>query len=239
MTSRYVLLSGTVGSTAYNLAHQDSDIDTLGVYAAPAEDFFGLHPVSDSDVTHEPDVTLHELAKFLKLVMKGNPAVTELLWLPEHLYQICTPLGRQLIDLRTQLSAAPKIRQAYLGFADGQVQRIKRRLAGDFDRAELAKIAKHARHVMRLLMQGFQLYSTGRLDVALDEKAAAECRDFGERVAAGLADLDELLTTFRHRFDWCVTALPGAVDEPRIEAWLRGVRRDMLLHPPTSTKELV
>ncbi|GAA1913626.1 hypothetical protein GCM10009753_52280 [Streptantibioticus ferralitis] len=35
----HVLLSGTVGSTAYGLAHKGSDIDRLGVFAAPTEAF--------------------------------------------------------------------------------------------------------------------------------------------------------------------------------------------------------
>lgn len=29
-----IILSGVVGSTAYGLAHEDSDIDRLGIYAA-------------------------------------------------------------------------------------------------------------------------------------------------------------------------------------------------------------
>jgi hypothetical protein len=34
-----ILLSGIVGSTAYGLANEHSDIDRLGVYAAPTEEF--------------------------------------------------------------------------------------------------------------------------------------------------------------------------------------------------------
>ena len=44
-----VLLSGIVGSTAYGLDTKDSDVDRLGVFAAPTEKLLGLHPVQQSD----------------------------------------------------------------------------------------------------------------------------------------------------------------------------------------------
>jgi hypothetical protein len=61
-----VLLAGIVGSTAYGLAGPDSDVDHLGVYAAPTVAFHGLHPPTGKDATlvrHDPDSTLHEAAK--------------------------------------------------------------------------------------------------------------------------------------------------------------------------------
>ncbi|MFD7300744.1 DNA polymerase beta superfamily protein, partial [Streptomyces pharetrae] len=42
MTVNNILLSGVVGSTAYGLAHEDSDVDRLGVFAAPTESLHGL-----------------------------------------------------------------------------------------------------------------------------------------------------------------------------------------------------
>ena len=46
-----VILEGIVGSTAYGLARAGSDIDILGVYLAPAEDFLGLYPPNDKNST--------------------------------------------------------------------------------------------------------------------------------------------------------------------------------------------
>ncbi len=52
----HVLLSGIVGSTAYGLAHAGSDIDRLGMFAAPTEQLHGLHRSAESHVTEKKDV---------------------------------------------------------------------------------------------------------------------------------------------------------------------------------------
>jgi predicted nucleotidyltransferase len=58
MAGMHLLLSGIVGSVAYGLAGPGSDVDRLGVYAAPTVAFHGLRPPRESVVTTEPDVTL-------------------------------------------------------------------------------------------------------------------------------------------------------------------------------------
>lgn len=55
-----VLLSGVVGSTAYGLNTENSDVDHLGVYAAPTIRFHGLHPPigREATVVHkDPDAS--------------------------------------------------------------------------------------------------------------------------------------------------------------------------------------
>ena len=59
-----VLLSGIVGSVAYGLDTEDSDVDRLGVFAAPTERLLGLHPPKPSVVSSKPDATFHEAGKF-------------------------------------------------------------------------------------------------------------------------------------------------------------------------------
>ena len=92
-----VLLSGIVGSTAYGLATEDSDVDRLGVFAAPTERLVGLHPPQPSVVSSKPDATFHEAGKFAALALKVNPTITELMWLPDDLYETRTGLGSALI----------------------------------------------------------------------------------------------------------------------------------------------
>jgi uncharacterized protein len=83
---RAVLLSGIVGSTAYGLARPGSDVDRLGLFAVPTEQLHGLRRPPESHVTHEPDSTLHEAAKWARLALRSNPTVLELAWLPDGLY---------------------------------------------------------------------------------------------------------------------------------------------------------
>lgn len=93
MTDRVILLSGVVGSTAYGLAGPDSDVDRLGIFAVPTLSLLGLTPPEESHVTSKPDTTLHEAGKAARLMLAGNPTVTELLWLPDDLYEVRTPLA--------------------------------------------------------------------------------------------------------------------------------------------------
>lgn len=212
-----VLLQGIVGSTAYGLAGPHSDVDRLGVYAAPTRAFHGLHLPIDryaSVVEHEPaDLTLHEARKFCLLALSANPTVTELLWLTD--YETQTELGRELIGIRTAFLCAPRVRDAYLGYADQQLSRLLHKGA---DR----RTPKHARHLLRLLHQGEQLYATGTLTVRLTDPR--RYHDFGAAVAADPAVARTALDEATQRFSTLESVLPDRPDEATVEAWLLRVR---------------
>ncbi|WP_225847042.1 DNA polymerase beta superfamily protein [Streptomyces sp. HPF1205] len=218
-----VLLSGIVGSTAYGLAHDGSDIDRLGVFAAATEDLHGLHAPKDSRVTTRPDRTLHEAAKWCRLALGGNPTVMELVWLPDELYEVRTPLGDELIGIRSSLLSAGRVRDAYLGYATQQFKRLYERGDGSFSADTRKRTAKHARHLLRLCRQGYLLYTTGRLEIRVDDPR--EYVDFGERVARdGMAALP-VLEKYQELFAAARSPLPERPDEAPAEAWLRRVRR--------------
>jgi len=217
-----VLLQGIVGSTAYGLNHAGSDVDRLGVFAMPAVAFHGLDlPIGPTAtrVTSKPDTTLHEARKYCALALSGNPTVVDLMWLPDELYEVRTDLGDALIGIRTAFLSAPRVRDAYLGYASQQLTRLVNK---DGRAADPAKVAKHARHLARLVHQGRDLYATGVLTVRLADPQWY--RDFGERVAADperarvvLAEAEEFFATAR-------SPLPERPDEQTVERWLLGVR---------------
>ncbi|MEV0975254.1 nucleotidyltransferase domain-containing protein [Streptomyces sp. NPDC049915] len=219
MSERYVLLSGIVGSTAYGLAREGSDIDRLGLFAAPTEELHGLRQPQDSYVSTAPDRTLHEAAKWCRLALGGNPTVMELVWLPDELYEVRTPLGDELIALRTSLLSARRVRDAYLGYATQQFRKLVNRAEGT---APPARVAKHARHLRRLCVQGFELYATGALTVRVDDPDAYHA--FGERVAADPSAAEPLLRHYEDAFAATPSALPERPDEAAADAWLRRVR---------------
>ncbi|WP_128379317.1 DNA polymerase beta superfamily protein [Streptomyces cavernae] len=226
MTVTNVLLSGVVGSTAYGLAHKDSDVDRLGMFAAPTESLHGLHPPRESHVTTAPDRTLHEAAKWCRLALGGNPTVMELVWLPDELYEVRTPLGDELIGLRTSFLSARRVRDAYLGYATQQFKRLTDRGDGSVAGGSAGtrkRTAKHARHLRRLCHQGFELYATGRLSIRLEDPESY--RSFGERVAADSTAALPLLREFEEAFATTRSVLPDEPDEAPVEAWLRRVRR--------------
>lgn len=221
-----ILLAGINGSVAYGLQTPESDIDRIGCYAAPTSRFHGLHPPLNKAATWvstKPDATYHEAGKLAALLLKCNPTVAELLWLDA--YEVRTAEGEALIGIRGAFLSATAVRNAYLGYATQQFQRLHNRGDGSFSADTRKRTAKHARHLWRLLRQGTWLHLAGQLQVRLDDDQAAACRAFGERVAAG--DLDRArvaLQVAAEAFD-LPGALPEHPDEAAAEAWLQDVRR--------------
>ncbi|MEU6158623.1 nucleotidyltransferase domain-containing protein [Streptomyces sp. NPDC047130] len=232
-TVENVLLSGIVGSTAYGLAHAGSDVDRLGLFAAPTVELHGLRRPKESHVTTAPDRTLHEAAKWCRLALSCNPTATELVWLPDELYEVRTPLGDELMAVRTSFLSAGRVRDAYLGYAVQQFRRLQGRGEGEDAPGRRARTAKHARHLKRLCAQGLELYTTGRLTLRVDDPQ--EFHDFGERVAADPTAAQPLLDRYRAAFEEARTALPDAPDEGPAEAWLHRVRAHFFTPCPDGT----
>jgi len=226
------LLRGVVGSHAYGLAGPHSDVDTLEVAAAPTTDFHGLHVPTGktaSQVSTTPDITVHEAGKYLGLCLKANPTVTELLWLPDDCYVERHPLGDELVAIRHTLLGARYVRDAYLGYASAQFRRLRNR-GTTFSSDTQARTAKHARHLLRLIDGGVQLYLTGHLDVRLADPERYV--HFGHTVAtdpaAGVRLAQEALDTASYALDRATSPLPDQPDSTTAERWLKRVRLQLL-----------
>lgn len=225
MQMRYeVILQGIVGSHAYGLNTETSDVDRLGIYTLPTRDFIGLHEPKESIVKTNPDVTLHEIRKFLRLALKCNPTVMELLWLPE--YEIRDPISEVLIHVvRGAVLCKKLVRNAYLGYATQQFNRLENRGDGSFSADTRKRTAKHARHMARLLLQGLTLYRTGQLILKVDDPEWYF--DFGDQVAAG--DFEQafnFLYMMEQEFKTATSVLPETNEDsiPAINDILIGIR---------------
>lgn len=223
------LIAGIVGSHAYGLAGPDSDVDTLSVAAAPTAEFHGLRTPTGkagSRVTANPDTVVHEAGKFIALCLKANPTVNELLWLPDDCYATVHPLGQELIDLRVSLLGAHHVKEAYFGYAQAQFTRLKNRAGESFSSNIRTRTEKHARHLLRLITGGTQLYTTGHLDVRLDNPD--KYRDFGITVASdperGIELAEATLAYHRAAIESAASPLPAYPDTRAAEEWLLRVR---------------
>jgi len=147
----------------------------------------------------------------------------ELVWLPDELYEVRTPLGDELIGLRTTLLSAQRVRDAYLGYATQQFRRLRNRGEGAPAQDGRRRSAKHARHLKRLCVQGYELYATGRLTIRVDDPESYH--RFGEEVAADPDAALPLLRGFEEAFAKTRSVLPDRPDERAADAWLRRVRR--------------
>lgn len=191
-----MILAGIVGSHAYGLNHAESDIDMLGVFQRPTTVVLGLNPGKDSIGGHDPDWQAHELAKFMGLAMKGNPTVTEMLWLPDEMYALRTPTGDRLIENR-ELFLSKNIFYAFGGYAKEQFRRLKATGHFDPDKNGDKKTEKHARHLARLIIQGTGVLTTGQLTVRLTPDQVAYARQVGiDAAKENFDEIDALLDAY-------------------------------------------
>jgi predicted nucleotidyltransferase len=212
-----ILLSGVVGSTAYGMARPDSDRDLLGVFAYPTRRFLSLQPPGDRYLTiqqHSPDVTWHEVRKFLLLCLDCNPTANELLWL-EGYEHVGGYLAQSLVDNRQKFQARLRIKEAYYSYANQQYRRLLSRGGAP----ELNE--KLGRHMLRILHQGTHLYQTGQLRVRVDDPE--RYFDFGRKMLVdptlAQPEFDRAFQVFNEP-----SPLPEKADTDWVEDWLQYFR---------------
>jgi uncharacterized protein len=221
------LLEGVVGSTVYNLAHAGSDVDKKGIFAFKTKDLHGLNYSNLRDVYEEhapyPDLTYYEAAKWCNLALKCNPNILELVYLPKEYYTLKTDLGNQLIDTRASFLSQGAVKNSYLKYARSQLHQIE--ADGKFKKRPKEKTEKHARHLARLVMQGFELYSEGTLTVRLDENTADFVKTLGRITGEGnFAPLRVFYESYESYFENTSSVLPLEPDREAVEVWLRNAR---------------
>lgn len=159
-----IILKGMTGSHAYGLNTDSSDYDWGGIFVSPLQDVVSLKKPQETINTKDPDLTLHEVEKWMRLAMQGNPTILEYLWLDN--YETLTQEGEWLIDIRKQFLSL-NIRNSYGGYAFAQAKRLMQSgLSYEFR----SRYAKHARHCFRLLDQGGQLLTTQSLDIKVSNR---------------------------------------------------------------------
>ncbi|MFD0688850.1 nucleotidyltransferase domain-containing protein [Actinomadura fibrosa] len=217
----HTILSVVVGSRAYGLATEDSDVDRRGVFAAPAPLFWRF----DKPPTHLdgplPEQFSWELERFCTLALAANPTVLECLWSP--LVERVTPDGQELLAIRNAFLSRHAHR-TFLRYADAQF----RKLQGDLRNAGRPNW-KHVMHLLRLLHSGARLVAEGvpLLDVG-------DLRDRLLAVRRGEVGWDEI-DAWRRALTADMEAaldrspLPPEPDRARVEDYLVSVRRRSLL----------
>lgn len=215
------LLRGVVGSKAYGLDHAESDTDRLGVFVAPTLEVAGLdwHSSKESRVKQGPegdDFAEHEVGKFLGLVLKANPTVTELLWLDDELYEYRNFWSDWIIENRKSFLGSKAVRGAYFGYATAQLKKFK-------SNGEIPK-AKYARHTLRLLEQGMQILNSGHLSVKVSNPQ--RFFDLNDMTFEQVIDvLDKAVERFAERENRGMFAIDTVPDRAVAKTILAEIRR--------------
>lgn len=125
-----LILLGYRGSIAHNMyvpQHDPNSIDDkdlMGVYVAPVEHYlgFGRNEVREKFID-EWDAVSYEVKKFIGLLLKCNPNVLSLLWLPERHLIFEHELGRLLRENRA-LFVTKQAYHSFNGYAYAQFKRM-------------------------------------------------------------------------------------------------------------------
>ena len=156
-----VIFRCLIGSRAYGLDDEDSDIDRRGVYLPPANLHWSLYGVPEqleNDATQE---AYWELQKFITLALKANPNVLECLYSP--LIETATPLAQEMLEMK-EAFLSKLVYQTYSGYVASQFKKMQT------DIRNQGRVKwKHVMHLIRLLLSGVHVLREGFVAVRVDD----------------------------------------------------------------------
>jgi hypothetical protein len=155
----YVQYRCVVGSSAYGLATEASDVDQRGFYLPPAELHWSLAGVPEQiETAHEE--AYWEIEKFLRLALKANPNVLECLYSP--MVEHATPLAQELLAMRG-IFLSRHVHRTYNAYVLSQFKKLEQDLR---TRGQIRW--KHVMHLIRLLLSGVTVLREGFVPLRVD-----------------------------------------------------------------------
>ena len=209
-----------VGSRAFGLATETSDVDRRGVYLPPADLHWSLYGVPEQIENPDNQECYWELGKFLRLALKANPNVLECLWTPE--VDFASPLAEEMRGMRAAFLSR-LVYRTYNGYTLSQFKKLEQDL-----RTTGTIKWKHAMHLLRLLLSGIDALREGDLRVRVGEH-----RERLLAIKRGEVPWEEVEVwrlSLHAAFDEAFrgTALPEVPDYERVNAFLLRARRSAL-----------
>ena len=156
-----VIYRCVVGSQAYGLSRDNSDVDRRGIYLAPAELEWSLYGVPEQLENRESEECYWELKKFIVLALKANPNILECLYTP--LVEKRSAVADELLANR-EIFLSKLVYQTYNGYVMSQFKKLEQDL-----RASGEIKWKHAMHLIRLLLEGVAILRDGYVPVLVSE----------------------------------------------------------------------
>ncbi len=217
---RHIVYRCVVGSRAFGLATETSDVDRRGVYLPPADLHWSLYGVPEQIENPDNQECYWELGKFLRLALKANPNVLECLWTPE--VDFASPLAEEMRGMRAAFLSR-LVYRTYNGYTLSQFKKLEQDL-----RTTGTIKWKHAMHLLRLLLSGIDALREGDLRVRVGEH-----RERLLAIKRGEVPWEEVEVwrlSLHAAFDEAFrgTALPEVPDYERVNAFLLRARRSAL-----------
>jgi hypothetical protein len=217
---KFVIYRCIVGSRAYGLSREESDVDRRGIYLPPAELQWSLYGVPEQLEDRGTDECYWELQKFIVLALKANPNVLECLYTP--IVEKTSEISDALVEER-EIFLSKLVYQTYNGYVMSQFRKLEQDL-----RNQQQPSWKHAMHLIRLLLQGISILKEQRVPVGVAEHRAAllSIRDGNTPWDEVNRWRLELHREFEHAYR--CTALPEAPNYPEANRLLIWARRNMV-----------
>jgi uncharacterized protein len=149
-----------VGSRAYGLDHEESDIDRRGAYLPPAEAHWSLFGVPEQLENKDTQECYWEFQKFVLLALKANPNVLECLYTP--LVEKVAPIGQEMLEQRA-IFLSKLVYQTYNNYVLSQFKKMEQDL-----RTGGKVRPKHAMHLVRLMLSGITVLREGYVPVRVE-----------------------------------------------------------------------
>ncbi len=215
MGSEHLFFRALVGSHAYGLATEKSDRDYMEGFVVDPREFLGLGAASAVNSTQSvsavEDVARHELGKFVSLLLKGNPSITETLFLES--YECSSPLMEALRANASQ-AISQRTLAAYLGYVRSQVGKAEFKV-------------KALGHAIRLCCDGIAIAETGRPFVLVQPEVQTLIQQLREQPHQ---ERSQALAYYLRRLDGCVrgSTLPPEPNRGLFEEIVLDYRLDMV-----------
>lgn len=176
-----------MGSVAYGVAGQSSDVDVYGFCIPPKELIFPhlsgevpgfgrqlkrFEQYQEHHLVHnakEYDFSIYSIVKFFQLAMENNPNMVDALFVPHRCVLFCSPVGQRVRDARRLFlhkGSYHKLR----GYAYAQLHKIGSKANASNTKRQASIDAygydvKFAYHVVRLVLQAQQILEEHDLDL--------------------------------------------------------------------------
>ena len=216
-----ILFAKVWGSWSHNTNLPSSDVDFCAVWAAETKDILSLNPPKETVDGKDPDFQSHEVAKFCRLLLKGNPAILEMLFTDRFCYS--TRPWLELKAERRRFLSRRAVSQ-YLGYANGQLHRLT---MGSYLHTTGGRYnEKWAYHLIRVLYDGGRVAAGGDPVVwkeGAERKELMEIRTGLWSQGAVEMRANELFAEANKALE--SSQLPDEGDRAFLNDWLLSVRR--------------
>jgi predicted nucleotidyltransferase len=235
-----LILLTEVGSRLHGTGIDSDDQDMQGVCIEPPVVMLGTNSFEQYEYRTQPvgarsgpgdiDLNVYGMAKWVRLIINGNPSHLLPLFAPEDLVYAMNWAGHEL-RLNRDLVLARQHAKRFLGYLNKQRQHLVGDLAPRTNRPELVAEhgfdTKYAYHALRIAMQGIELMRDGTIHLPMvdhERKYLLDVREGRYTLTEVLEKLGRLESELVYTADHTVR-LPERVDTDYVNGWLTDVYR--------------